>query len=241
VVSVSVVNNLGLDKVPGSYENYMGGAAVGMGYNDLTHVNAHCLYFLFVLGFRGFGGNPGHVCGFGILGGQGELSRANLVLHPVLGQQIRVPNMITTEIPVAPDKPIDFGARKFCHSCRRCAENCPSAAISIDDEPSWEVTGPWNAGGVKTWYCDWKACLPYRNMRYHGQCGACQSVCVFSKFDEASIHNVVKGIVANTPIFNGFFYNMDKVFGYEGITPEQWWDRQIPYKYDDYEGGWGAF
>jgi reductive dehalogenase len=241
VISAMLPNNLGLDKVKGSYENYMGGAAVGMAYNDLTHMTAHALYFLFSLGFRGFSGNPGHVNGFAILGGQGELSRSNIMIHPILGAEPRVPNMIITDMPLAPTKPIDFGANRFCHTCTICADGCPSDSINKDSEPSWETTGPWNAGGVKCWYVDWKKCLPYRNMRYTAQCANCQATCVFSKFSLASIHDIVKAVVATTPIFNGFFTNMDSFFGYGGLSPEQWWDRKIPYAFDDREGGWGAF
>ncbi len=130
---------------------------------------------------------------------------------------------------------------KFCFTCKKCADGCPSGSIPQDDEPSWDTTGPWNAGGVKTWYCDWKKCLPYRNIRYHGQCANCQATCVFSKFEVGNVHEIVKATLAATPIFNGFFRKMDDFFGYDGLSVEQWWDREIPYPYDARRGDWGAF
>jgi reductive dehalogenase len=238
VVSYLITQNMYTNKTDNSWDTYLGGAAVAKAYSELNHVQGRLMTFIRTLGYGSAGSNPGHVNGYAILGGQGELSRANMLIHPVYGLVGRVPNFVLTDLPVPTDKPIDFGAFRFCHDCKKCAELCPSASIQTTDEPSWDVTGSWNAGGVKTWYVDWKKCLPYRNMRYAGLCGNCQAVCVFSKFDEASIHELVKGVVATTGIFNGFFRQMDDAFGYKGQTSEEWWDREIPHRYDATHGRW---
>lgn len=238
VISYLVVQNMFTNKTGESWDGYLGGAAVAKAYSELNFMQGRVLTFLKALGYSGAGSNPGHVNGFAILGGQGELGRANLLIHPVYGMVGRVPNMVLTDLPVPNESPIDFGAFRFCKTCKKCAELCPSSSISLEDEPSWDTTGSWNAGGVKTWYADWKSCLPYRNMRYAGLCGNCQGVCVFSKFDAAGIHETVKGVVATTSIFNGFFRNMDDSFGYKVLGNEDWWNREIPNKYDATHGRW---
>ncbi|AKG54266.1 reductive dehalogenase [Dehalogenimonas sp. WBC-2] len=238
VISYLVVQNMFTNKTGESWDGYLGGAAVAKAYSELNFMQGRVLTFLRALGYGGAGSNPGHVNGFAVLGGQGELGRANLLIHPVYGMVGRVPNMVLTDLPVPTESPIEFGAMRFCKTCKKCAELCPSNSISLETEPSWETTGPWNAGGVKTWYADWKTCLPYRNMRYAGLCGNCQGVCVFSKFDEANIHNIIKGTVAATGIFSGFFRNMDDAFGYGNLSNEDWWNREIPNKYDATNGRW---
>jgi hypothetical protein len=38
---------------------------------------------------------------------------------------------------------------------------------------------------------------------------------------------------ATTPIFNSFFANIEKTFGYGLKDPDEWWDMQLPaYGYD---------
>ncbi|MFQ6038433.1 MAG: reductive dehalogenase [Candidatus Aminicenantales bacterium] len=61
--------------------------------------------------------------------GLGEQGRHGVVITPELGCNIR-PAVVTTNIPLLPDKPIDFGVQRFCRTCKICAENCPSGAIT---------------------------------------------------------------------------------------------------------------
>jgi len=61
--------------------------------------------------------------------GLGEQGRHSIVITPELGCNFR-PAVITTDLPLKPDKPINFGVQDFCKSCKICAENCPSGAIT---------------------------------------------------------------------------------------------------------------
>ena len=58
-----------------------------------------------------------------ILGaGLGELSRiGELVLNPYVGPRFKS-GIITTDLPLLPDKPIDFGLQDFCEKCTKCAQ-----------------------------------------------------------------------------------------------------------------------
>jgi ferredoxin len=60
-----------------------------------------------------------------LLAGIGEVSRAGIILNPFLGLGYKAA-AILTNMPLVPDKPIDFGLQSFCQRCRICAENCPS-------------------------------------------------------------------------------------------------------------------
>ncbi|MBT3198971.1 MAG: reductive dehalogenase [Phycisphaerales bacterium] len=61
--------------------------------------------------------------------GLGEQGRHSIVITPELGCNFR-PSIVTTNIPMAPDKPIDIGVQDFCKTCKVCAKQCPSGAIS---------------------------------------------------------------------------------------------------------------
>ena len=65
--------------------------------------------------------------------GLGEQGRHSIVITPELGCNFR-PAIITTNLPLMPDKPIDIGIQDFCKTCKICAENCPSAAITMGEK-----------------------------------------------------------------------------------------------------------
>jgi len=66
--------------------------------------------------------------------GLGEQGRHSVVITPELGSNFR-PAIITTNLPLFSDKPIDFGVQDFCKTCKICAKQCPSGAITME-EPS---------------------------------------------------------------------------------------------------------
>ena len=65
--------------------------------------------------------------------GIGEQGRHSIIVTPELGSNFR-PAVITTNIPLKPDKPIDFGLQDFCKTCKVCAEQCPSGSITNGDK-----------------------------------------------------------------------------------------------------------
>ena len=134
-----------------------------------------------------------------------------------------------TDMPVAFGKPINAGLHKFCMSCAKCAENCPTEVLSTEKEPYWEPAGDWSTPGVKTWYFDQIGCMT--QIRSWPQCAMCQGSCPWGKKDNANIHEIVGAIAANTSIFNGFFTSMDNAFGYglrTGDDIEKFWDLDLP-------------
>jgi epoxyqueuosine reductase len=61
--------------------------------------------------------------------GLGEQGRHSIVITPELGCNVR-PAVITTNLQLQKDKPIDIGVKDFCKHCKICAEQCPSNSIT---------------------------------------------------------------------------------------------------------------
>lgn len=157
--------------------------------------------------------------------GLGELGRHNRMVCPDYGMNSRL-FPIATDMPLAHDKPIDFGLIDFCKDCMKCAELCPAGAISFEREPTWDVKGPWNNPGHKAWFEDAVACRWYMSV---DNCANCQGTCPYTKKGETVMHDFVKGTAARTRMFNKAFVTFDDMFGY-GFRkdPKKWWDLDLP-------------
>jgi hypothetical protein len=55
----------------------------------------------------------------------GEISRiGEIVVNSFLGPRFKAA-MVTIDLPLVPDKPIDFGLQDFCSKCGKCARGAP--------------------------------------------------------------------------------------------------------------------
>ncbi|MCF7634715.1 MAG: reductive dehalogenase [Dehalococcoides mccartyi] len=211
----------------------------GVAYNQCLSGDGIQLYlqrFLKGLGYWLVGGDdyPGIASypGAGAMSGFGEIGRIG---HAVgWDKWMRCTRLMVTNLPLPADNPIDFGVVSFCTTaCKKCAEFCPVSAIKMDSEPSWELaTDPsnpylkpqnFNNPGRKTWYLNQAGCFSNWCLT-DSFCGICMGECVFNKLADSSIHEVVKPVIANTTLMNGFFFNMDKAFGYGCLPEDQWED-----------------
>jgi reductive dehalogenase len=146
---------------------------------------------------------------------------------PEFGAAVRLCKVFT-DLPMACDKPIDFGLVEFCKGCKKCAEACPSRALSFDDEPSFKTRGPWNNPGHKAWFEDSYKCFQYWQ-KVNSGCGICLASCPYTKGDQAWIHDAVKATASVAPAADGVFRVMDDAFGYgKQHDPEQWWTKDSP-------------
>ena len=109
-----------------------------------------------------------------LLAGLGELSRiGELVLNPFMGPRLKTVVM-TTDMPLEPDKPIDFGLQYFCSNCWKCARECPCDAISWGDKVMFN--------GYEMWKPDAERCARYRLTNMRGSaCGRCMKTCPLNK------------------------------------------------------------
>jgi len=110
--------------------------------------------------------------------GLGEMSRiGELVLNPFIGPRIKTV-VLTTDMPLEVDLPIDFGLQYFCGNCTKCARECPCDAI------------PWGPkimfNGYEIWKPDVERCARYRLTNSKGSaCGRCMKTCPLNKVVDA--------------------------------------------------------
>jgi len=110
--------------------------------------------------------------------GLGELSRiGELVLNPFVGPRFKSV-VLTTNMPLSVDKPIDFGLQTFCRNCLKCARECPCDAISWGDSVMFN--------GYEMWKLDVERCTRYRLTNSRGSaCGRCMKTCPINKVVDA--------------------------------------------------------
>jgi len=105
--------------------------------------------------------------------GLGEQGRHSIVITPELGCNFR-PSVVTTNIPMQVDKPIDFGVQDFCKTCKICAEQCPSGAISAGEKQTIR--------GYKRYALHSSKCSNFWSSKLGNTgCRLCVAVCPYSR------------------------------------------------------------
>jgi len=150
-----------------------------------------------------------------LLAGIGEMSRAGIVLNPFLGTRFKAA-AVTTDLPLVPDKPVDFGLKEFCQKCMKCAVECPSQAIPMGDTVIYN--------GYENWRFDAEQCSKFRVTNQKGAvCGRCIKVCPWNK-SEGWTHDLVRWMVKHTPVLDKPIVKMDDIWGYgKQDERDKWW------------------
>jgi reductive dehalogenase len=119
-----------------------------------------------------------------VAAGLGELGRNNILVADRYGSRVRI-GAVSTDLPLTYDRPISLGVQAFCEICRKCAEACPSGALSRGErEP---------VAGVAKWPTRVEAC--YAFWRAAGtDCGICLATCPFSHRNNG-LHNLVRTMI----------------------------------------------
>lgn len=201
-------------------------AGSSLGYSRCEFLVAGLAEFIRGLGYIAIPSvnDLGSSVAIGIDAGLGELGRTNRLITPEFGPMVRLAKVLT-DLPLAVDKPIDFGLVEFCKVCKRCAEACPAKCLSFDDEPSYKVKGEWNNPGHQAWFENSPQCLAYWEESTSG-CSICLAVCPWSKKDKTVIHEIVKAASSKIPSLDAFFTAMDESFGYgRQKSAAKWWRR----------------
>jgi len=154
--------------------------ATGIGYSKMAFTLSGVGEFIRNLGFEALqcGNDTALSIPLAIDVGLGELGRNGLLITPQFGPRVRLCK-IFTNIPMEVDKPIEFGVKNFCKTCRLCAENCEANAISTEDEPTFEVVCRSNNPGTLKWYVNCERCYLY--WCENGiDCSTCIKVCPYN-------------------------------------------------------------
>lgn len=152
-----------------------------------------------------------------LFGGLGEMNRSQVVITPTIGTRFKGA-VITTDMPLEPDKPIDFGAQSFCEQCLVCADECPSASIPKGGKEVYN--------GYKTWLLDVPSCTKFRIGNDQGSsCGRCIKVCPWNRPD-SWYHEIAVKESRHSTSLQKLLIEVHKLMDYNlDVKPEcKWWD-----------------
>jgi len=147
--------------------------------------------------------------------GLGELGRMGLLMTPELGPRVRI-GVVTTDLPLVPDiVRREPSVIDFCTHCKKCAEVCPSRAISFGDREEVD--------GVRRWQIDSEACFTFW-CKIGTDCARCMSVCPYSHPNNL-LHSLVRAGVRNSSLFRRSAIWLDDFFYGERpptVAPPEW-------------------
>ncbi len=187
-------------------------AATGMGYSKMAYVAGLLALYIRGLGYQAIPCGNDTACSIPIAidAGLGEIARNGLLITPEYGPRVRLAKVLT-DLPLNPDRPIEFGVWDFCRICKKCAKKCPSQSI-MHGEPTDTVHNISNREGVRAWHINAETCLSFW-ARNGTDCSNCIRVCPFNK-PSGKFHDMVKWGVNNTRRLNQLFLWGDDFIGY---------------------------
>ena len=209
--------------------SWMQDATVGDAYAKAIKTAGQLTIFLRQLGYQAVASmnDLGINAPYAIAAGLGEGARNGQIITPKQGPRIRISKVYTDFESVEYDRPRTFGVASFCLNCKRCADSCPSKAITFDNQ-SWEPTYSsdpnyiWHASsGVFKFHNDAKKCAKFW-IDNDGSCGNCIASCPYNKPDFWH-HRLVdaQNVLAPGPV-HAFMREMDIFFGYGKVDdPER--------------------
>ncbi|MGE4011402.1 MAG: 4Fe-4S dicluster domain-containing protein, partial [Alphaproteobacteria bacterium] len=148
--------------------------------------------------------------------GLGEMSRiGELVLNPFVGPRFKSA-IVTTDMPLTEDLPVDFGLQDMCSKCMKCARECPCDAISWGNKVMFN--------GYEIWKPDAERCTRYRVTNPHGSaCGRCMKTCPYNH-EGLLVHNTFLWGAIKFPFLRKWIAKLDDKVGNGRRNPvKQWW------------------
>ncbi len=156
-----------------------------------------------------------------LLAGLGEVSRiGEVILNPFLGPRLKS-GVVTTDLPMTHDKPIDFGLQKFCDACKKCARECPSGAITAGPKLMFN--------GYEIWKSDSQKCTTYRITTPGGaMCGRCMKTCPWN-LEGILADRAFRWAAMKVPGAAPVLAKLDDMLerGSLNTTKKWWWDLEI--------------
>ncbi|MBL8349804.1 MAG: 4Fe-4S dicluster domain-containing protein [Burkholderiaceae bacterium] len=156
-----------------------------------------------------------------LLSGLGEVSRiGEVILNPFLGPRLKS-GTVTTDLPMTPDRPIDFGLQRFCEGCDKCARECPSGAITAGPKVVYN--------GYEIWKSDAEKCARYRiTNAAGGMCGRCMKTCPWN-LEGLLADSLWRRLAMTLPSAAPALAALDDRLGRGSINPVKawWWDIEL--------------
>jgi epoxyqueuosine reductase len=197
-------------------------AATGLGYSKMAFVAGLLAHHIRGLGYKAIACGNDTACSIPIAidAGLGELARNGLLITPAFGPRVRLAKVLTN-LPLIPDRPIEFGVWDFCLKCEKCAVKCPSNSIAYG-EPTDKPNNISNRQGVLRWPINAETCLKF--WANNGtDCSNCIRTCPFNK-PAGRLHDSVRWGISNFPRLNPLFLWGDDLLGYgRKGNPDRFW------------------
>ncbi len=151
-----------------------------------------------------------------LMAGLGELSRiGELVLNPFIGPRSKSV-LLTTSLPLVPDRPIDFGLQATCALCLKCARECPCNAIPFGPKVMFN--------GYEIWKPDVDKCGRYRLTNMKGSaCGRCMKTCPYNREDLVESERLLWLSVEVPEARRALVEHDDRAGGGERNPAKRWW------------------
>jgi len=195
--------------------SYFASASTGLGYSKMVEVSSSVAKFIRMLGYPAIpvGNDTCTNVPIAIDAGLGELGRNGIVITPELGPRVRLCTVLT-DMPLQPDKPIEFGVKEFCKNCGKCAESCPSGAISkgeLTDQPNNRSNRP----GIVRWPVNAEKCFDFWHVN-RSACNVCVAVCPFNKKSDIWFHRLMPNFIEKSDmgVIDYLFVKLDDLLGY---------------------------
>ena len=199
----------------------LSGAATGLGYSRDLITLLSLAQYIRNLGYQAYASMNDTALSIpmAIQAGLGEYGRHGLLITKEFGPRVRI-GKVFTDLPLAHDKPIDFGVQNFCSICRECTKACPPNAIDDGDQKE-TVYNQSNIAGIKKWTTDAEKCFDFW-ANQATDCSICVRVCPYNrKMPKWLFTNWVR--LMSSP-FRRIILWVDKIIGQgKRNAPTSWW------------------
>ena len=198
-------------------------AATGLGYSTMAFLAGLLARFIRNLGYQALpcGNDTALSIPLAVEAGLGELGRNGLLITKEFGPRVRLCKVFT-DLALVPDEPRFFGVGEFCRVCQKCADDCPSRAITYGERTTEALNISTNPGVLK-WPVNAEQCFKYW-VANGLDCSICIRVCPFNQ-EAGWLHDAVRMGIKHTPWLDRLFLWFDGVAGYgKQQDPETIWD-----------------
>ncbi|MFW9956769.1 MAG: reductive dehalogenase [Candidatus Odinarchaeota archaeon] len=191
-------------------------ATTGLGYSMMAFVETELVSFIQRLGYNAMpcGNDVGMSVPMAIDAGLGQYGRHGLVITKSFGPRIRIAKILT-DLPLLTDSPDQNFCRaviRFCETCEKCADNCPSNSIPFGKEQTWNGKTKSNNSGIEKWYVNVETCYGFW-IENGSECSNCIRSCPYNKRN-GILHRTILWVIQNLPWFNRFIVKLDDIAGY---------------------------
>ncbi len=202
----------------------LSGAATGLGYSYDAMVVLSIAQYIRNLGYNAVASlnDTALAIPMAVQAGLGEYGKNGLLITEEFGPRLRL-GKIFTDMPLAHDRPKQFGVKEFCNQCNQCVKGCPAKAIR-GGEPSAERFNMSNIKGIVKWSVDGVKCFNYWAAQ-NSDCSICIRTCPYNKDYSKWYHRI--GVKLAGTRLRGLMLWLDQKMGYgERMKPKLWWQNR---------------